>query len=171
VVRTTGGDVAADAFVVSLGMGSRALLRPFGVTLPLYPLKGYSLTVPLMGPEADAPRVSVTDAAKRVVFARLGNRLRVAGVVELVGEQLALDPRRMRQLQQCGASWWPGVADWAQAHGESPWAGLRPATPTGLPLLGRCPGAPDNLLLNTGHGPLGQTLAFGSAQRLARLLG
>jgi D-amino-acid dehydrogenase len=169
-VQTSTGEVEADAFVVALGLGSRSVLKPLGLRLPLYPLKGYSVTVDLNGPDEQAPRVSVTDAARRVVFARLGNRLRVAGMVELVGECLDIAPARIQQLQSCGASWWPQAADWRQAAQASPWAGLRPATPTGLPLLGRWPGAPDNLLLNTGHGPLGLTLAFGSAQRLARLL-
>lgn len=180
-VRTATGELEAEAFVVALGLGSRDVVKPLGLRLPLYPLKGYSVTVPLNAePEAaaadaeagavHAPRVSVTDAARRVVFARLGNRLRVAGMVELVGERMDIPARRIQQLQSCGASWWPHAADWASAAQASPWAGLRPATPTGLPLLGRLPGAPQNLLLNTGHGPLGLTLAFGSAQRLARLL-
>lgn len=169
-VRTDDGDIEADAFVVALGMGSRALLQPLGIRLPLYPLKGYSLTVPLSAEAPAAPRVSVTDAARRIVFARIGKHLRVAGMVELVGDRLDIPPRRIRQLQDGGALWWPQAAHWHAAGGCAPWAGLRPATPSGLPLTGRWPGGPDNLLLNTGHGPLGFTLAFGSAQRLARLL-
>lgn len=169
-VQTRQGDIEADAFVVALGMGSRALLQPLGIHLPLYPLKGYSLTVPLSASAGLAPRVSVTDAARRVVFARIGDRLRVAGMVELVGERLDIPPRRIQQLQASGAAWWPQAADWQASGACAPWAGLRPATPSGLPLTGHWPGAPANLLLNTGHGPLGFTLAFGSAQRLARLL-
>lgn len=170
-VQTADGELEADAFVVALGMGSRAVLKPLGIHLPLYPLKGYSLTVPLSAEvPAATPRVSVTDAARRIVFARIGNHLRVAGMVELVGQGLDIPPRRIQQLQACGALWWPQAADWQASGTCAPWAGLRPATPSGLPLTGRWPGGPSNLLLNTGHGPLGFTLAFGSARRLARLL-
>ena len=169
--RTSVGDVEADAFVVAAGLGSRAMLKPLGLNLPLYPLQGYSVTIELGAGGDLAPKVSVTDAAQRVVFARLGNQLRVAGMVELVGERMDIEPRRIQQLRRCGASWWPQAASWDNEAGISPWVGLRPATPSGLPLLGTWQGGPRNLLLNTGHGPLGLTLAFGSAQRLARLLG
>ncbi len=165
--ETANGRLEADAFVLALGCGSRALAQPLGLSLPIYPLKGYSFTADVGHSATVAPSVSVTDAGRKVVFARLGHRLRVAGMVELVGDDLAVPARRIEQLQQCARAWWPGMADWTPRH---TWAGLRPATPTGLPLLGRHSRGPKNLLLNTGHGALGFTLAFGSAQRVAALL-
>lgn len=166
--RTPMGDVEADAFVVALGMGSRALLRPLGVQLPLYPLKGYSCTLETEGAANGIPKVSVTDAGRKVVFARLGTRLRVAGMVELVGDDLSVNAARIRQLEDSARAWWPALGD--RVAVQHTWAGQRPATPTGLPLLGRLPQTPGNLVLNTGHGALGFTLAFGSAQRVASML-
>jgi D-amino-acid dehydrogenase len=168
-VRTNTGEVAADAFVLAAGVASVRLGRALGLRLPLYPLKGYSITLPLdeAVPAGAAPRVSVTDASRKVVFARIGKRLRVAGMVELVGEDTHLDPARIAALQAATRAVFPRLAT---PTTPSPWCGLRPATPTGLPLIGRCAGAPDNLLLNTGHGGLGFTLAMGSAERVARAL-
>ncbi len=176
-VETALGRIAADAFVVSLGTGSPALVRTLGVSLPVYPLKGYSITVPVDDgaagdsapgdPGHRAPRVSVTDAARKVVFARLGDRLRVAGMVELTGEDRRIDPQRIASLVATARDIFPWGSDYDRAQ---PWAGLRPATPRGEPVIGVAPGGPKNLVLNTGHGALGFTLAFGSALRVARLL-
>lgn len=171
-VETSMGRIAADAFVVSLGTGSPALVRALGVSLPVYPLKGYSITAPVddgaaTDPGHRAPRVSVTDAARKVVFARLGDRLRVAGMVELTGEDRRIAPARIASLVATARDIFPMGGDYDQAQ---PWVGLRPATPRGEPVIGVVPGGPTNLLLNTGHGALGFTLAFGSALRVARLL-
>ena len=174
-VETTQGRMAADAFVVSLGTGSPALLRTLNVSLPVYPLKGYSITVPVSDNLAgglpatphNAPRVSVTDAARKVVFARLGSRLRVAGMVELSAENRRIDPRRIASLVATARDIFPDGGDYDRAE---PWTGSRPATPRGEPVIGLQPGGPRNLLLNTGHGALGFTLAFGSALRVAQLL-
>lgn len=166
-VQTSQGVIEADAFVVSLGTGSPALVRPLGVALPVYPLKGYSITVPAPDATAGVPRVSVTDAARKVVFARVGERLRVAGMVELRGEDRRIAPERIASLVATARDVFPGGGDYGAAE---PWAGLRPATPTGEPVTGVAAGGPRNLVLNTGHGALGFTLAFGSAGRVARLV-
>ena len=104
------------------------------------------------------------DAARKVVFARLGDRLRVAGMAELTGEDLSIAPARIAALQATARDVFPQGGDYARAE---PWAGLRPATPTAEPVLGRLPQGPANLFMNTGHGALGFTLAFGSARRVA----
>lgn len=166
-VRTDAGEIAADAFVLAAGTASARLGRQLGLDLPVYPLKGYSITVPVAAAPDAAPRVSVTDVARKVVFARLGERLRVAGMVELVGEDPQVQADRIASLRATTRDVFPRVGNTSDL---APWSGLRPATPKGLPLLGRMPGAPDNLLLNTGHGALGFTLAMGSAERVARLL-
>ena len=166
-----GDDIEADAFVLALGSESPRLARALRLRLPVYPLKGYSITLdvdPAGGPDA-APRVNVTDSARKVVFARLGDRLRVAGMAELVGHDRSIAPQRIRMLEEATQALFP-KARRDRAAPLHPWAGLRPATPTGQPLIGRWPGAPPNLLLNTGHGALGLTLAFGSAERIVQLL-
>jgi D-amino-acid dehydrogenase len=163
-VRTAAGMVEADAFVVALGSASARLARSQGLYLPVYPLKGYSITLPA---NAAAPRVNVTDAARKVVFARIGERLRVAGMAELVGDDLSIPATRTRSLVAAARTVFPGCEDVPECEA---WAGLRPATPTGLPVIGPHPKGPSNLLFNTGHGALGFTLAFGSAQRIAALL-
>ncbi len=165
----SGASVQADAFVLALGAASPGLVRPLGLRaawqVPVQPLKGYSITVPAHPQAGAAPSVNVTDAARKVVFARLGDRLRVAGMAELTAvHDVAVAPRRIASLVDTARDVFPqgGVYDQAQ-----PWAGLRPTTPRALPVLGRLPGGPANLFMNTGHGALGFTLAFGSAQRVA----
>lgn len=162
---TPNGPIEADAFVVALGSSSQALARPLGLSVPVYPLKGYSITVPA---SAASPRVNVTDVSRKVVFARIGERLRVAGMAELVGHDRTIEPDRIRSLQASVRDVFPQMEP---ATEVSPWAGLRPATPTGLPVLGRLSGSPANLFFNTGHGALGFTLAFGSAERVSREIG
>lgn len=167
-VRTPSGPIEADAFVVALGTGSRQLASRLGLSLPVYPLKGYSITLDIAPiDDARVPRVSVTDAGRKLVFARIGQRLRVAGIAELVGEDRDIAPRRIHALVDATRDVFPMQGLPSSLH---PWAGFRPATPTGLPVLGHVRGAPANLLFNTGHGALGFTLAFGSAQRVARAL-
>lgn len=159
---TTAGVMEADAVVLALGVGARALARPLGLDLPIYPLKGYSLTLPIARDEA-APRLSVTDSAAKVVYARLGQSLRVAGMADVVGYSTALEEKRLSTLIRQARAAFPEATDWQTLN---PWAGLRPATPTGLPLLGQAPGHP-GLFLNLGQGSLGFTLAMGSAAILA----
>lgn len=163
-VETPAGAIEADAFVLALGSASARLARTQGVYLPVYPLKGYSLTLPA-GPAA--PTVSVTDAGRKVVFARLGQRLRIAGMAELVGDDLSIPADRTARLVEAARAVFGDIGDTAPCEA---WAGLRPATPTGLPVIGPHPRGPANLIFNTGHGALGFTLAFGSASRIATLL-
>ena len=165
--ETPRGPIEADAFVVALGTASHPLARALGLRVPVYPLKGYSLTLDVSEAPGAAPRVNVTDAARKVVFARLGSRLRVAGMAELVGENMHIPADRIASLEASAQALFPGARC---SDGLRPWAGLRPATPTGLPVLGRLRGGPVNLWFNTGHGGLGFPLAFGSAQRLAAQL-
>ncbi len=161
--------LALDTAVVAAGTGSNAVLRALGVRLPIAPLKGYSIEV--RADDLDAfPTASVTDAARKIVFAPLvddaGARLRVAGMAELVGEDLRIDAGRIAQLEDAVRSTF-GLKrrpDELQA-----WAGLRPATPTGLPCIGRA-ARWRNVYVNAGHGALGFTLAFGAAAQLADVL-
>jgi D-amino-acid dehydrogenase len=166
-VRTAAGEIAADQFVLALGSASAGFVQPLGLRLPVYPLKGYSITLDLMDSADTAPQVSVTDAARKVVFARIGQRLRVAGMAELVGHDNRVDPQRIQQLSEATRALFPGLDQGLELR---PWTGMRPATPTGLPLVGHHPQGPENLLLNTGHGALGFTLAFGTAQAVVDAL-
>lgn len=157
--------IDADRFVLALGVGSAEFAHLAGFRLPIYPLKGYSITVPLEDESRDAaPQVSITDLASKIVYARLGNRLRVAGRVELVGMNSDIPKRCIDQLTQGVADLFPRNAI-APSSFLSPWAGFRPATPTGLPLVG--PSPIEGLYLNVGHGSLGWTLASGCAALLA----
>ncbi|HET6719103.1 MAG TPA: FAD-dependent oxidoreductase [Rhodocyclaceae bacterium] len=164
-VLADGSKLAADAVVVALGAYSPSFLRPYGLALPIYPAKGYSATYQL-GEASLAPRVSLTDDAVKIVISRFGQRLRVAGTAEFSGYNLDLNPARCRIIDTRVRTLFPRL----QALGEPQyWAGLRPATPSNRPLIGRA-GLP-NLYLNTGHGTLGWTMSCGSAAALADLVG
>ncbi len=168
VALQAGGQwVEADAFVAALGTGVAGFARRLGAALPVYPLKGYSLTLGVPEEGGLAPTVSITDAQRKVVFARLGQRLRVAGLAELAGHDTRIDPTRVAQLRRAASEVFPLACGGGDVQ---PWAGLRPATPTGVPILGHVRGAPANLFFNAGHGALGFTLAAGSAQRVSHLL-
>jgi D-amino-acid dehydrogenase len=146
--------------VVANGCASTALLSPLGIRVPVYPLKGYSLTVPIhVG--STVPTLSVTDFARKVVYARLGNRLRIAGMADLTGYSLSLERDRLETLKREAQALFPNAGDF---EGAEKWAGLRPATPRGTPIIG--PTRFPNLWLNVGHGALGFTLATGSAKSL-----
>ncbi|OZI41265.1 D-amino acid dehydrogenase small subunit [Bordetella genomosp. 5] len=160
-VRTDAGDIGADAVVLATGVGSRALLRPLGHDVPIYPLKGYSLSVPLADDDDTAPRISVTDYERRIVYARVGRVLRIAAMVDIGSRDTGIDPARVALLKRQVLEVFPHL-DLSDAQ---PWAGLRPATPTGKPLIGPVRGV-DNLWLNIGQGALGFTLACGSAALL-----
>jgi D-amino-acid dehydrogenase len=155
----------ADAVVVCLGSYGRQLLRPLGEKLPIYPLKGYSITAPVCD-AAHAPQVSLTDESRRIVCSRLGERLRIAGTAELDDYGLKIDPARIAAMLEWAETRLPGAIDREHAV---PWAGLRPSTPGGVPIVGRSRHH-ENLWLNTGHGTLGWTLACGSASVLAALM-
>jgi D-amino-acid dehydrogenase len=164
-VGTDLGLVTADAYVVALGSYSPALLRPLGIRLPVYPVKGYSITAPIVDP-ARAPQSTLLDESYKVAITRLGDRVRVGGMAEISGFSRDLPPRRRATLERSVASLFPGAGDLAAA---SFWSGLRPMTPDGPPVVGATPIA--NLFLNAGHGTLGWTMACGSAQLLADAIG
>lgn len=160
-----GGEVlVADAYVVALGSYSPRLLRPLGIHLPVYPAKGYSATLPLRA-DSVAPVVSLTDDGHKLVFSRLGQRLRIAGTAEFNGYDTTLNAVRCAALMRRAMQLFP---DLRPAGEPEFWSGLRPATPSNVPCIGRTPYA--NLYLNTGHGTLGWTLACGSGAALADLL-
>jgi len=163
-LQTSIGPVHADAYVLAAGMQSRALALSAGIDLPLYPLKGYSLTAPIRQDDV-APEISVTDFERKVLYARIGDKLRVAAMVDMVGEDLRLDEKRLDSLTRQVRETMPRAADYTQI---TPWAGLRPATPTSSPIIGATPYP--NLWLNVGHGPLGFTFACGTASLLANLV-
>ncbi|MEZ5444619.1 MAG: D-amino acid dehydrogenase [Gammaproteobacteria bacterium] len=163
-VVTSEGSVAAEAYVVALGSYSPPLLRPLGIRLPVYPVKGYSITVPITDPDA-APVSTVMDENYKVAITRLGDRVRVGGTAELAGYDLRLRPSRRAALEFLVEDLFPRAGDVRQA---SFWCGLRPMTPDGTPVLGPTPLG--NLYLSTGHGTLGWTMACGSGRVLADLI-
>ena len=156
--------LTADAYVLALGSYSPLLTRPIGLDLPIYPTKGYSATVPIIDPFR-APTVSVTDDAAKIVFSRLGNRLRIAGTAELSGYSTELNMVRCEALTRRAAEVFPGAGNYGMAKY---WTGLRPSTPSNVPLIGRT--KYPNLYLNTGHGTLGWTMACGSGAALADIV-
>ena len=156
--------LAADAYVACLASQTPRLLEPIGVHTLIYPAKGYSATLPIVD-AARAPAVSLTDDAMKLVFTRLGDRLRVAGTAELSGYDLGLDKLRCEALTRRAVEWFGGAIDAARPEY---WAGLRPATPSNVPYVGRT--RYRNLYLNAGHGTLGWTLAAGSAKALADIV-
>jgi D-amino-acid dehydrogenase len=161
-----GRRLEADAFVVSLGSYSPLLLAHLGIRIPVYPLKGYSITIAL-SPEAAAraPTVSLTDEAHKLVMSRLGERLRCAGTAELTGYDTTVNEARCAAILKRIEQLFPALAGAGEVQR---WAGLRPATPNNVPVIGRTRFA--NLYLNTGHGTLGWTLAAGSGRALADLV-
>lgn len=174
--RATGQarELTADAFVVAAGSYTTALLKQVGVNVPIYPGKGYSATLPLLKPDT-APSVSLIDDQVKCAISRLGNRLRVAGTIELGGFDLRLDTplarTRSEMLVRRIEKVFPGVADTrTPEQGGDPqfWCGLRPATPTNIPLIG--PTKVGKLWVNAGHGTLGWTHGAGSGKALAELI-
>jgi D-amino-acid dehydrogenase len=163
-VVTQDGTLTADRYVVALGSYSAALLRPLGIMLPVYPVKGYSLTLPVTD-EAAAPVSTVMDETYKVGITRLGERIRVGGTAELAGFSLKLRAPRRQTLEHSVGDLFPRGGDLAQAKF---WTGLRPMTPDGTPIVGGTRFS--NLFTNTGHGTLGWTMACGSAQLLADLI-
>ena len=167
-VRLASGEcVSADITVLALGSYSPLLLKPLGVRLPVYPAKGYSVTLDLAEGVA-APTVSLTDDGHKIVISRLGQTLRVAGTAEFNGYDTAINPVRCAALRLRIGEVFPALAG---ANEVDRWAGLRPATPGNVPLVGDMSGAGlAGLWLNTGHGTLGWTLACGSGRLLADLV-
>jgi D-amino-acid dehydrogenase len=155
---------AADAYVLACGSWTAPLLRPLGLRIPVYPAKGYSATLQLAD-DSVAPTVSLTDDGYKIVFSRLGNRLRIAGTAEFNGYNTDLNPVRCQALIRRTQTLFPGLRSVGEAEF---WCGLRPATPSNVPLIGATPYP--NLWLGTGHGTLGWTMACGTGAALADLV-
>lgn len=162
VVLADGDRIEADRIAVCTGADTPKLLKGTGIRAPIWPMRGYSITAPL-GPAA--PRISITDARRKVVFCRLGERMRIAGLADLGSRGTAVDPRRLASLIETVRASLPDAVD--LEHMESRWAGLRPMTPSSLPII-RNEGA--GVVLNVGHGGLGWTFAMGSGERAADLM-
>ncbi|WP_028357013.1 D-amino acid dehydrogenase [Brackiella oedipodis] len=154
----------APVIVAALGSFTPQLLKPLGLSLPIAPLKGYSLTLEITQPQA-APHISITDFQKKVVFARLDHRLRVAGMADRVGLDQSLARDRIDLLKQQAKAVFPEAGSYDEAI---TWAGLRPATPKGKPIIDKTPFK--NLYINSGQGALGLTLALGSAALLVDVI-
>jgi D-amino-acid dehydrogenase len=166
-VRTPAGyrAIAARDVVVSLGSYSQKFLRPYGVSLRIYPAKGYSITIPIEGSNG-APVTSLTDDQYKLVYSNLGNRLRVAGTAELSGYSLHLNHQRCRAILDNVRKLFPRAGNFDKSQF---WTGLRPTTPSNVPYLGRTRSF-RNLWLNTGHGTLGWTMGAGSGKRIADMI-
>lgn len=178
-LRTAGGEIEhveatdaegrfqrlrADAYVLAMGSLSPLLAAPLGIRLPIYPAKGYSVTMPVKDASM-AHQVSLTDDEYKLVFSRLGDRLRIAGTAELNGYDRDLNRVRCEAIVKRVEQLFPGAGDTEQAQF---WTGLRPATPSNVPIIGRS--KLPNLFLNTGHGTLGWTHACGSGKSIARIV-
>ncbi len=163
-VTTDAGTLKADAYLVALGSHSPLLLRPVGIRMPVYPVKGYSITVPITD-AAGAPESTVMDETHKVAVTRLGDRIRVGGTAELAGYDLKLHDARRETLAHVVTDLFPNGGDVERAEF---WCGLRPMTPDGTPILGstRLP----NLFMATGHGTLGWTMAAGTARVMADVI-
>lgn len=154
----------ADRYVLALGSFSPQMLKPLGIKAPVYPLKGYSLTIPITD-AAMAPNSTILDETYKVAITRFDGRIRVGGMAEIAGHDLSLNPRRRETLEMVSSDLYPKGGDLSQA---TFWTGLRPATPDGTPIVGATPYR--NLFLNIGHGTLGWTMACGSGRLLADLI-
>ncbi|AXU20211.1 D-amino acid dehydrogenase [Novosphingobium sp. ERN07] len=163
-VETDKDNIRADIYLVALGSYSPLLLLPLGLRLPVYPVKGYSTTIPIVD-ESRAPVSTVMDESYKVAITRLGDRIRVGGMAELSGYSSNLPQARRNTLDLCVGTLFPSAGDLRRA---SFWSGLRPMTPDGTPIIG--PTKIPNLFLNTGHGTLGWTMACGSGQIIADLI-
>ena len=162
-VRCGGELVTADSYVVALGSYSHGFLKPV-LGVPVYPIKGYSITVPIVD-AARAPVSTILDESYKIAVTRFDDRIRAGGMAEIGGFDLRLNPRRRATLEMVVNDLFPGAGDTSAA---TFWTGLRPMTPDGTPIVGRTP--LPNLFLNTGHGTLGWTMSCGSAQLLADVL-
>lgn len=163
-VLTGKGALQADSYVVSMGSYSPILVKPLGIDLPVYPIKGYSLTLPIVD-DSKAPQSTVMDEAYKVAVTRFDDRIRVGGTAEIAAYDLRLRPTRRRPAEFVVSDLFPGAGDLSQAEF---WCGLRPMTPTSLPYIGQT--KIQNLFLNTGHGTLGWTMSQGSGQLLADIV-
>ena len=155
------GRVTGDKYVCALGSYAPRMLRPVGIKVPVYPVKGYSVTLPVTD-DAFAPQSTIMDETHKVAITRLGDRIRVAGTAEIAGYSNRLGPHATDTVRHVIGDLFPRGGDLTKAEG---WTGLRPMTPDGTPVLGAT--RYDNLYLNTGHGTLGWTMACGSGRAVA----
>ncbi|MFT5139865.1 MAG: D-amino-acid dehydrogenase, partial [Rhodothermales bacterium] len=163
-IITSSGGIQPDAVVVCLGACSAEMLEPLGIRANIYPIRGYSVTLPL----GAAPiETSVTDLGNKIVFSRLGDQIRIAGMADIVGFNSKHDPQRLKQLVEIAHSLAPEVADF-NAKPDHGWGGYRPMTPDSRPLVGSTP--VKGVFLNTGHGMLGWTLACATGNQVAKQL-
>jgi D-amino-acid dehydrogenase len=163
-IETSRGPMTADCFVLALGSYSPLLARTLGYRLPVYPVKGYSITVPIREPSA-APTIGGVDEGNLLAWSRLGDRMRFAATAEFAGYQLQHQPRDFEPMLRAARGLFPDCADYSQ---PAYWAGLRPMTPEGTPILGKTRHL--NLYLNTGHGHLGWTWSCGTARVLTDII-
>lgn len=163
-VETAEGEIRSDIFVAALGSYTPALLKPLGLRLPVYPVKGYSITVPIVD-ETRAPVSTIMDETYKIAITRLGDRIRVGGMAEIAGFSNDLPQTRRATLEHSVEDLFGGAGDQRQA---TFWSGLRPMTPDGTPVIGTTRFA--NLFLNSGHGTLGWTMACGSGRVLSDLI-
>ncbi|AWU96927.1 D-amino acid dehydrogenase [Azospirillum ramasamyi] len=161
---TDKGRLTADAYVLALGCQSAALAKPLGLSLPIYPIKGYSVTVPVAG-RNNAPRIGGVDEENLVAYAPMGDRLRITATADFAGYDKRHSPADFQTMLGAARDLFPDAADYSR---PSYWAGLRPMTPEGTPIFGR--GRQRNLFLNTGHGHMGWTMSCGSARITADLI-
>lgn len=160
-IDTSAGLLKADIYVAALGSHTPIIVKPLGLNVPVYPIKGYSITVPITNAD-DAPVSTVMDETYKVAITRLGDRIRVGGTAEISGYDMALRPARRATLEHSVGDLFPKGGDLSKA---TFWCGLRPMTPDGPPIIGKT--RYDNLYLSTGHGTLGWTMACGSGRVLA----
>ena len=163
-IRTDAGTLSADHYVLALGSYSPQLLKPLGIDIPVYPVKGYSITAPITD-AAMAPESTIMDETHKVAVTRLGDRIRVGGTAQLSGYDLSLDAERRKTLEFVLGDLFPQGGDIARSEF---WAGLRPMTPDGTPIIGKT--RYPNLHLSTGHGTLGWTMAAGTGRIIADLI-
>ena len=163
-VDTSAGVLKADIYVAALGSYTPIIVKPLGLNVPVFPIKGYSITVPITD-ASGAPESTVMDETYKVAITRLGDRIRVGGTAEISGYDLALRPARRATLEHSVGDLFPRGGDLSKA---TFWCGLRPMTPDGPPIIGKT--KYDNFYLSTGHGTLGWTMACGSGRVLADLI-
>lgn len=164
-VVTDKGELEADAYVVAMGSYSTRFMADLGLSIPVYPVKGYSLTVPITD-ETQAPTSTVMDETYKVALTRFDDRIRVAGTAELAGFDPSIPEKRKATISMVVKDLFPNSGDFDKAEF---WTGFRPMTPDGTPLIGKTPFS--NLFTNTGHGTLGWTMACGSGHLLAQIIG
>lgn len=163
-VETDQGTLTADSFVCCLGPHAQVVLKKIGIDLPIYPIKGYSITLPVTDPDA-APQSTIMDESHKVAITRLGDRIRVAGQAEIIGYNQKLGAHATDTVRHVIGDLFPKGGDVSKSEG---WTGLRPMTPDGTPVIG--PSRYSNLFLNTGHGTLGWTMAAGSSRAVADIV-